>query len=383
MGLVSRTGRASGRGDRAPSGPLPHQGSFRLRAAMAREHLALLFPASTGFIELRVRAVESGRWTQYFRPAANVESVLMLALRLSDDHEVYVGVLPRNRRGGGRGDLSTSAATVWADLDTRAATERAFAFEPEPSLVLGSGGPGHAHAYWSLDRQLPIAQIEALNSGLARRLGADEASTDAPRILRLAGTLAHKYDPAVVIRRFRSNVDPVGVSQQLIHGRPERPQSLRLLSACRVPVVELLPLIDTDSGSPEPLDGDPASGRSTQPRPKGRFRRDRPGVGAKAPPGANVARQLESVPPAVYVRALVGLRPDAHGKVRCPMHEDRTPSLHVYPTAEQGWFCFGCRRGGTVYDLAAAVWKRPVRGPGFLDLRDDLLDLLLPEDRRR
>lgn len=383
MGLVSRTGLASGRSDRAPGGLLPHQDSFHLRAAMAREHLALLFPASAGFIELRVRTVESGRWTQYFRPVANVESLLMLALRLSDDHEVYVGVLPRNRRGGGRGDLCTSAATVWADLDSRAATERALAFEPGPSLVLGSGGPGHAHAYWSLDRQLPIAQIEALNSGLARRLGADEASTDAPRILRLAGTLAHKYDPAGVIRRIRSNVDPMHASQQLIHGRPKCPGSVRVLSACRVPVVELLPLVDTDTGSTEPLDSDPGSETSTQPRAKGRFRRDRPGVGAKVPPGAVVARELESVPPAVYVRALVGSEPDAHGKVRCPLHEDRTPSLHVYPTAEQGWFCFGCRRGGTVYDLAAAVWKRPVRGPGFLDLRDDLLDLLLPDTRRR
>jgi len=350
---------------------------------MAREHLALLFPASTGFIELRVRAVESGRWTQYFRPAANIESLLMLALRLSADHEVYVGVLPRNRRGGGRGDLCTLAATVWADLDSRVATERAFAFEPAPSLVFGSGGPGHAHAYWSVDRQLPIAQIEALNSGLARRLGADEASTDAPRILRLGGTLAHKYDPPVVIRRIRSNVDPVHASHQPIHGRPTCPESLRVLSACRVPVVDLLPLIDTDSGSTEPLDRDLASGPSAQPGAKGRFRRDRLGVGAKVPPGANVARELESVPPAVYVRALVGSEPDAHGKVRCPLHEDRTPSLHVYPTAEQGWFCFGCRRGGTVYDLAAAVWKRPVRGPGFLDLRDDLLDLLLPDTRRR
>lgn len=376
---MSRTGRAAGRSDRAPGGVLPHRDSFHLRAAMAREHLALLFPASAGFIELRVRAVESGRWTQYFRPVANVESLLMLALRLSDDHEVYVGVLPRNRRGGGRGDLCMSAATVWADLDTRAATERVLAFEPEPTLVLGSGGPGHAHAYWRLDRQLPIAQIEALNSGLARRLGADEASTDAPRILRLGGTLAHKYDPPVVIRRIRTDF----ASHQPIHGRPTCPESPRVPSACRVPVAELLPLIDADSGSTEPLDRDPAGGPSTQPEAKGRLRRDRPGVGAKVPPGANVARELESVSPDVYVRALVGLEPDAHGKVRCPLHEDRTPSLHVYPTPEQGWYCFGCRRGGTVYDLAAAVWKRPVRGPGFLDLRDDLLDLLLPDIRRR
>jgi hypothetical protein len=30
------------------------------------------------------------------------------------------------------------------------------------------------------------------------------------------------------------------------------------------------------------------------------------------------------------------------------------PSLHVYDTPARGWYCFGrCRRGGTIYDLAA------------------------------
>ena len=52
-----------------------------------------------------------------------------------------------------------------------------------------------------------------------------------------------------------------------------------------------------------------------------------------------------------------------HGKIRCPFHPDGTPSLHVYPTPEQGWFCFGCRRGGTIYDLAAEVWDTHTPAP--------------------
>ena len=44
----------------------------------------------------------------------------------------------------------------------------------------------------------------------------------------------------------------------------------------------------------------------------------------------------------------------------CPFHEDRTPSLHVYADASRGWFCFGCRRGGTLSGV-------PVRGSAVPD----------------
>ncbi len=63
-------------------------------------------------------------------------------------------------------------------------------------------------------------------------------------------------------------------------------------------------------------------------------------------------------------------------KVRCPLHDDRVASLHVYPDAERGWYCFGCRRGGSVYDLAALLWRRPTRGAEFAALRRDLQRLL-------
>jgi DNA primase len=78
----------------------------------------------------------------------------------------------------------------------------------------------------------------------------------------------------------------------------------------------------------------------------------------------------------VYVRALLGVEPGRGGKVRCPFHADDTPSLHVYPQPEQGRYCFGCRRGGSIYDLAAEVWGRATQGRDFLALREDLDELL-------
>lgn len=36
-------------------------------------------------------------------------------------------------------------------------------------------------------------------------------------------------------------------------------------------------------------------------------------------------------------------------KIRCPFHEEKTPSLQIYP--DQHWYCFGCNRGGNAYDF--------------------------------
>lgn len=54
------------------------------------------------------------------------------------------------------------------------------------------------------------------------------------------------------------------------------------------------------------------------------------------------------------------------------LHTDGTPSLHVYLEPGRGWYCFGCGRGGSVYDLAALLWQTPPRGQGFTELRQRL-----------
>ena len=54
------------------------------------------------------------------------------------------------------------------------------------------------------------------------------------------------------------------------------------------------------------------------------------------------------------------------------LHEDRTPSLHLY---EDGtWYCFGCRQGGSIYDFAAALWHIGTRRREFLQLRARLTE---------
>jgi hypothetical protein len=77
---------------------------------------------------------------------------------------------------------------------------------------------------------------------------------------------------------------------------------------------------------------------------------------------------------------LLGVEVPRHRKVPCPFHEDRHASLHVYETAERGWYCFGaCRRGGTIYDLAAPLYGYSARGEDFLRVRAELRRLFALE----
>ncbi len=60
------------------------------------------------------------------------------------------------------------------------------------------------------------------------------------------------------------------------------------------------------------------------------------------------------------------------------LHDDRHPSLQLYD--DGSWYCFGaCRRGGTIYDFAAALWLTSTKGRAFIELRNRLaaeLDLV-------
>jgi hypothetical protein len=81
---------------------------------------------------------------------------------------------------------------------------------------------------------------------------------------------------------------------------------------------------------------------------------------------------LRVVPPPVYFELLTGLRVGRSGKLHCLFHDDRSPSLHVYPDAGRGWYCFGCGRGGSIFDLAALLSGRETHGRDFIQLRREL-----------
>lgn len=276
-------------------------------------------------VEVRWRAPGVEGMRRRFVPAGRLAEAARVISRLGGEHDVFVGVLPRWRRGGRRADVVGDGRTLWVDLDVPDGLRVLEPVDPPPSLLVASGTPGHVHAYWRLARALAPRQVERANGRLAYALSADLSSRDAGRILRPPGTRNVGRDANV---RLLSGHDGAVLPGDLVGGLEDPP------------------------GWQPPRRG-PARARV---------------VGAAG---------LDAVAPEVYVERLTGLRVGRSRKVRCPLHPDGTPSLHVYPEVGRGWYCYGCAAGGDVFDLAGALWGRETSGAGFLALRADLEHVLL------
>jgi hypothetical protein len=85
---------------------------------------------------------------------------------------------------------------------------------------------------------------------------------------------------------------------------------------------------------------------------------------------------LKKIEPRLYVEALTGELVPANGWIRCPLpdHKDNTPSFQVL---QSHWRCFGCGAGGSIIDLASALYGTEPRGSGYWRLRDLILERLL------
>lgn len=291
--------------------------------------LAALFDRawSGSLLELRWPVPDGMHRSFHLLDALEIASHVQL---LAQHKDVYFGVLPRRRRGGQRRDLAGSPRTVWADCDGSASAGALSEFELAPSLVVRSGSGENRHAFWLLSHAETLAGVERANRRLAAKLGADAGLTRATAILRLPHTFNHKHSPPV----------PVGLEVY----EPDR----------RYPLSQLLRVLPADPSPPVP-----------------RRRVARPAVASSDP--------LLAIPPEDYFYRLTGRRPGRSRKVNCPLHDDRRASLHVYADPARGWYCFGCRRGGSVFDLAAALWRRGTRGVEFTFLRLELERLLLGE----
>lgn len=278
-----------------------------------------------GFIELRYRLADGVGMGQAFETPERLDGLATRAVSLGRRTDVYIGCAPRTRRQGGRAAID-HAHVLWVDCDGPAAVEALRRFQPAPAIVIASGTKTNCHAYWPLSEPLRRDDIERANRRLAHALGADPASADAARILRPPGTRSHKRTPPVEIKTLR--LDPTRRAASEIVGRlsdPPQPKRVSRPSRCAISRT-----------------GDP----------------------------------LLSIAPPVYVERLLGVQVPRHGKVPCPFHGDQLASLHVYDTPDRGWYCYGaCRRGGTIYDLAAPLFGYATRGPQFLALKQELLRL--------
>lgn len=296
-------------------------------ASAARRYAQALFGSAprVSLVEVRFR-VPSGMG-QHFHCVSRLDRLVESIVALSARTDVYVGVLARRRRGGGKGDVIARGCVVWADCDSGESVSALRAFRPLPAMVVASSD-GKRHAYWFLSEPASVDVIEGTNRRLALALGADVVCSDRARILRPVGSVNWK--------------------------RPE-PTAVRLLylaPAQRVSIADLSRALPPAAVKPEPVSDPPGRGRLA------------------------LSDPLDAIPPPVYVEQLTGERVDRSGKIRCPFHEDRTPSLHVYDDPGRGWYCFGCGRGGSIYDLASLLWHRDTHGRHFIELRRELESVL-------
>jgi hypothetical protein len=240
--------------------------------------------------------------------------------RLAARTDVYVGVALRTRATGGR-DAVDRAHLAFVEIDRPDALARLDDFEHPPTMIITSGTPGHAHAYWTLTRPVSVSELEQANRLLADHLGADLASTDVARILRPPASWNHKHEPPAPV--------------ELVEVEPTRRYDVEVL-------------VDGLVGRP----GTPPHGS--------------PGVRRAA--RTEIDRFLLAIPAAEYAQKLAGRSPSRAGKIHCPFHHDRTPSLQLYDDGT--WYCYGaCLAGGSIYDFASRLWGIETKHRAFLELR--------------
>lgn len=67
-----------------------------------------------------------------------------------------------------------------------------------------------------------------------------------------------------------------------------------------------------------------------------------------------VAGEIRRSVSAREIAGYFGLTTDEHGFARCPFHTDKKPSLKLYGE-NRGFYCFACKKSGSVIDLAAQI----------------------------
>lgn len=170
---------------------IPHDFALRLQLAA----IVGSEPASS-FVELRPLTPDSrpAPAERAFLPVGEIKEIASRVKALASRFNVYVGAAPRVRPSGKKADVER-VHCLWADLDGREALERLRCFDPLPSIVIRTGSPDSAHAYWALREPVTPVFAELANKRLQLALRADPAATDASRILRPAGSLNFKHTP--------------------------------------------------------------------------------------------------------------------------------------------------------------------------------------------
>jgi hypothetical protein len=208
-----------------------------LWASEARKFFQMLFYQldTEERIEIRYKLPGNGKpmSREFFK---DLHEAAAFALALRNSHDVYVGVAPRQGNVGTREGV-TRLLKIWGDLDFKghhtstSRLEQLGSLSCYPSVLVWSGG-GY-QPYWWLEAPIKEAheldRAERVMARIAEGLDGD-AVHDRARILRVPGTLNHKYgEPRPV---------------ELVHCNPEQRYTLDQLEE----MAEALPQPQNNKG---------------------------------------------------------------------------------------------------------------------------------------
>ncbi len=264
---------------------------------------------------LPARRTGSG-WGSCSNPPRGCGGLATRAIALGRRTDVYVGCAPRTRRHGGR-DAVARAFVLWADCDGDAAVAALRATSSRRRRSSSPPGPGrNCHAYWPLRDPIAADELERANRRLAHALGADPASADAARILRVPGTLSHKHQPPTPVEAIRLDPDRRLDVADVVGALPDPP---RTAARAAVPV----PARDGEDPllaiAPEVYvrrllgrrGAAPSQGAAARSTPTGMqacmSTTPRSAAGTASAPAAAAARSTTSPPPSTATRARRGL----------------------------------------------------------------------------
>jgi hypothetical protein len=341
--------------------PAAHTRAFLRAIVTHQEHVAAWLEIPRGPRidgELRV-----ARWPRenFHDPADHAAILAHVERHARRGQELFCGIVPKTEPEP-RKEAAAAGRVVWVDIDRKStadpptieqieqllegeiatdalvAAARLLALPARPHLVAFSGSGG-AHGYWRIEQTLDAEWIERANVRLIHHIGdgADYASFDRNRFMRLPGT-----------RNLKS-----GRYCQLIYAD---------LTSRAYDVRDLV------GDLPDPPADDPRAPKRIRRQPT-----------APSPRRGAIDDPVDRWTPREYFAALCGVaETNRDGKARCPLpdHDDPRASLWIGDSPEAGWFCFGCSRGGRIFDLASLLiggpWGADLRGEAFREARAEL-----------
>ena len=195
-----------------------------------------LFADQRGYLCLAHRA--AGVVHEYYTWPDERGAAATRALELGQRRDVWfcVRLLAERRRAKA---TPGPVLALWCDLEQPLEPVDWPDDVPWPTAIVESGRGWHC--YWRLSEPVDPAEAAQLSRLLAELLGGDLAAADAARLLRVPGTLNHKYQPPRPVR-LRELLDgeayPVETFRRLAAapGNGHRPEPLRETLSRTIPV---------------------------------------------------------------------------------------------------------------------------------------------------